>query len=164
MQLWSLCSASVGAGYAGELIFEGQRGVSREMSLVRWDEQSFSRTLDWEINLVCPRGPRSSLRQFEGKVKGMVCPSGYLTALRLHTVWLVSSLCGQKGVRGNCSCDSQCFPARILQSSPSYVQQKREEKGTVGLCVSAPAKEDLSQREQFSPRANSDLHKVCPVD
>lgn len=42
-----------------------------------------------------------------------------------------------------------CFPVWILQLSPSYVQHKREKKGTMGPCVSAQAKEDLSQVEQI---------------
>lgn len=38
VQLWWPCSASVGAGCAGELICDGQRGVTKEMFLVYWDK------------------------------------------------------------------------------------------------------------------------------
>lgn len=46
VQLWWLCSASVGAVCAGELIFERLRDVTQEMSLVCWDKQGCSPTLE----------------------------------------------------------------------------------------------------------------------
>lgn len=158
--VWWLCSASVGAACAGELVFERQRGVTQEVSLVCWDKQGCSPTLSmygWETHTVCPQGSRNSLREFEGKVKG-----GFVLSILLLD-------CTQGGLYPDCVTEGDqrelllWFPAWILHSIPSYLQQKCEEKGTVGLCVSAPAKEHLAQMEPFSPRANLGFHKVCPV-
>lgn len=114
------------------------------------------------MDMSCPQGSRNSLRDFEGKVKGRVCPE-YLV-WRLHTEWLISRLCGktERDQRGLLLW-FPVFPSMDPAIIPFLCATKLQGEGTVGLCVSAPAKEDLSQMEQFSPQANSDFHKACPV-